>query len=284
MKELLHKAKARISPLHRGRIFYIVLVVAGLFLIGASSYDLIAAQREYASARAEYEHLQELYPVTSVYPPPAPATAIPNSSGTGDAVPSSPIPSPSMPDAEYQIPDAPGSEQPDSLAGLAALNPDFIGWISIAGVLDYPVVLGSDNSFYLHVTFYGQHNSAGAIFMDCRNTHGFDEPVCILYGHNMRDGSMFAPLKRYLDRTFLAAHPDLVITAATGEVLDYRVFAARRTDTWDSAYSLDFADGAAAAEAFKGAPDGASRFLLLSTCVSGADKDERLLVYAALMD
>ena len=173
---------------------------------------------------------------------------------------------------------------PGSPAALAERNPDFVGWITIEGVIDYPVVRGSDNSYYLTVTFSGKYNSAGAILMDYRNALGFDEPVCIIYGHNMRNLSMFTPLSSYNDPEFMVKHPDIAITTPEGEARLYRVFDARRTDMWDRAYALDFSDGAEAAGEFRGAPDRASHFLILSTCTSSEDRSERMLVYASLVD
>ena len=164
---------------------------------------------------------------------------------------------------------------------FAEINPDFVGWIVVPGTtIDYPVVRGSDNSRYLNTMFSGAPNPAGAIFMDYRCTKGFNAPVCMIYGHNMRDGSMFSPLTRYPKQAFIDDHPEIIILTADGKKLVYRIFEAQRTDAWDSVYTLDFNDAKAAAKLHTAA--NAERFLILSTCLSGADRNVRFLVFAAL--
>lgn len=133
------------------------------------------------------------------------------------------------------------TEPNDPITGLTELNPDYIGWITINGVIDYPVVLGNDNSRYLNTTFTGRRNFSGTIFMDYRNTSGFQSDVCILYGHNMRDGSMFAALKKYLDPKFLSANSGIAVMTSKGEALTYKIFATKQTDVWDKAYTLSLA-------------------------------------------
>jgi len=169
------------------------------------------------------------------------------------------------------------------LGALYDMNPDFVGWIAIPGTaISYPVVRGEDNSQYLRATFSGAKNPAGAIFMDSGCGKGFDAPVCMVYGHNMRDKSMFGSLSEYLSREFLDGHPEIAVITSDGRNLVYRVFEARRTDVWDSAYALDSNDAEAAAGFPAAAVSG--KLLILSTCISGSDRDERLLVLAALED
>ena len=75
--------------------------------------------------------------------------------------------------------------------GLRAINKDIVAWIQIPGIgVDYPVVQGKDNDHYLHYTFDGKANKAGSIFLDYRNRKDFTDSKVILYGHNMKDGSM----------------------------------------------------------------------------------------------
>ena len=164
---------------------------------------------------------------------------------------------------------------------LARLNQDFIGWINVNNLIDYPVVRGRDNSRYINTTFTGGRNTAGAIFMDYRHANGFDEPVSILYGHYTRDGSMFSPLVQYLDSAFLQRNPNITITTRDGRKLSYRIFAATLTDAWDVAYTIGVSESERAAEVFPGAPENASSFLLMSTCTRSSDVDERILVFAA---
>ena len=80
---------------------------------------------------------------------------------------------------------------------LQQINPDIAAWLRIPGVLDYPVVQGTDNSYYLHHTFRKEYNIAGSIFLDARNTADFSDSKNIIYGHNMRNGSMFGTLSDF---------------------------------------------------------------------------------------
>lgn len=64
------------------------------------------------------------------------------------------------------------------------------------------MVQGEDNEYYLHHTFRKEVNKAGSIFLDYRNCADFTDQRVIIYGHNMKDGSMFSDLKRYQDNTF----------------------------------------------------------------------------------
>lgn len=85
---------------------------------------------------------------------------------------------------------------------LQKINPDIVAWIRIDGLgIDYPVVQGEDNEHYLYYTFRGEANVAGSIFLDYRNKADFSDSKIILYGHNMKNGSMFGSLKKYQDES-----------------------------------------------------------------------------------
>jgi len=274
----------RVSLPIRERVLYIALVMVGFFFIATASLELIAEGQEYTDASSEYEQLREQYPVMSAYL--LAARQLPPSQETGDditvqATALNPEVITNYEDDPPLITDTLDEEQQDPLAGLAEENPDFVGWISIEGVIDYPIVRGRDNNRYLWATFTGQRNGSGAIFMDYRNTRGFSESVCLLYGHNMKNGSMFAPLNRYADPAYIANHPDIIVVTSDGEVLEYRIFAAKRVFDIDEIYDLGYTDAESAAKAFGGAPDGTSNFLLLSTCTPSIEKDDRIIVFAA---
>lgn len=75
---------------------------------------------------------------------------------------------------------------------LKAINEDIVAWIKCEALgLNYPVVQGSDNEYYLSHTFLGTEHISGCIFMDCLNRADFSDDNTILYGHNMKNGSMF---------------------------------------------------------------------------------------------
>lgn len=125
-------------------------------------------------------------------------------------------------------------------SSLTEVNPDYIGWLQIPGTaVDYPVVCGQDNTKYLDTTFEGAANPAGAIFMDCVATSGFDSSHTILYGHNIRDGSMFGGLHRYLEAAYMAQNPIIIVTTPDGSLLTYTILKAYMTDVEDRAYCTD---------------------------------------------
>ncbi len=84
---------------------------------------------------------------------------------------------------------------------------DYVGWITINDTpIDYPVVRGIDNIFYLDHNYLKENSKAGAIFMDRRNIgSGYDQHT-LIYGHNMKNGTMFNTLNKYLDKNFWQSH------------------------------------------------------------------------------
>ena len=93
-------------------------------------------------------------------------------------------------------------------AGLLQINEELVGWITIPGTaVDYPVVKTDNNDFYLDHNVYKEPAKAGSIFMDFRNTGTAEDLHTILYGHNMKDGSMFGGLMRYKKKDFFDRHP-----------------------------------------------------------------------------
>ena len=95
---------------------------------------------------------------------------------------------------------------------LKKINPDIVAWIRIPDTsIDYPVVQGNDDSYYLTHTFKKTEHVAGAIFLDSDNYADFSDDKNIIYGHNMKDGSMFGDLKKYKDPKFAGEHPYIEI-------------------------------------------------------------------------
>lgn len=108
--------------------------------------------------------------------------------------------------------------------GMLALNPDYVGWLTIPGTnINGPVVQGEDNIEYLRTDFYGEPASAGTFFMDELVDMGNDGNRMI-YGHLMNDGTMFAQLAKYKEKAFLEENPYILLETAEGTQY-YQVFA-----------------------------------------------------------
>lgn len=91
---------------------------------------------------------------------------------------------------------------------LLSINPDCVGWIHIPDTgISYPVVQGSDNSHYLKHLFNGEWNISGSIFLDCRVDASLSDRHSIIYGHHMKNGTMFSGLTKYKKQQYYEEHP-----------------------------------------------------------------------------
>lgn len=83
---------------------------------------------------------------------------------------------------------------------LQKINPDIVGWIYVEALenISYPIVKGEDNEKYLHTTYEGTYNFAGTIFIDESNSGDLQDCNTLVYGHNMKNGSMFGKLKKFV--------------------------------------------------------------------------------------
>lgn len=151
-----------------------------------------------------------------------------------------------------------------NIQALITENADCIGWLSIDGTnISYPVMhTPSDPQKYLRRNFYGKYSQSGVPFLDGRCD--LQSSNLIIYGHNMRNGTMFSDLKRYVDRDFLNAHRTVKFETTDG-VQTFIVTEALKTNTSDAWYDRIAAED--------------DRQLILSTCY-GSGKDGRLLIIA----
>ena len=101
---------------------------------------------------------------------------------------------------------------------LREMNGEAVAWIAIPGTkIDYPVVQGEDNVFYLDHLFTGELGSVGAIFMEKTNAPDFSDQNTILFGHHMKDGSMFAGLNKYSSQEYYESHPVMTLYTPGGD-------------------------------------------------------------------
>jgi len=255
---MLQKIKEKLN-ISTGRLIFTALITIFLITGGIALYNLIATEVSYTAAQQEYDDLRQLAPVT--------ADQQPTDTEPGDEI---------VTGVESSTP----PESPDDTQRLTEINPDYIGWIRIDGtIIDYPVVQGADNTMYERITFTRERNNAGTIFMDSRSVGGFDG-FSFLYGHDMRNGSMFAGLHQFRRADFRDAYQDIQIIAPDGRILIYRIIHVFVTDVHDTIFTLHDMNEEAALSHFErfGIPEG-SDVLILVTCTRG-DRDERLLVIA----
>ena len=121
---------------------------------------------------------------------------------------------------------------------LTKINSDFVGWIYYAPLeLSYPIVRGIDNDYYTHYTFENEKNSSGAIFMDFLNKPDFSHFNTIIYGHNMRNGTMFGSLKKLLNDPSIAEKDPYIYIFTKDKIMMYEICAAYITN--DSSHTYD---------------------------------------------
>lgn len=125
---------------------------------------------------------------------------------------------------------------------LTKANPDVVGWLYIPNSdISYPLLHGEDNDKYLHETYDGTSSIFGSIFMDFRNVADFSDWHTIIYGHNMKNGSMFGTLKKYQDENFFRTHRNIYILTKDA-TYRYRVFSHHVADATGRVYTISFAD------------------------------------------
>ena len=122
-----------------------------------------------------------------------------------------------------------GEDNP-TLKDLKKLNPDVKAWIQVPKTnIDYPVVQGQDDMEYINKNVYGEFELSGAIFLSCLNKDDFSDPYNLVYGHNMKNGGMFADVADFTNKEYFETHQKgkLYLTDATRKI---RFFACMKVD------------------------------------------------------
>lgn len=124
----------------------------------------------------------------------------------------------------------------DSAQAMNSAYPDSVGWLYIPDTaINYPIMQSGDNDFYLHHAYDGSSLQAGSIFLDYRCENRFMNPVNIVYGHNMRNGSMFAGVLNFADPAFFERHRyGWLATSETVYRIDF--FSCAKADRYDKLY------------------------------------------------
>lgn len=141
----------------------------------------------------------------------------------------------SVADSEKSENEETASSRESALSGyenLLKINPQILGWIAIPGTqLSFPLLQGEDNDFYLHHDVYGQESRYGAIFVDYKADIYGGEPNIIIYGHHMRNGSMFGSLEEYDSKSYYEEHPSFFLFLPEEE-REYEIIAVLRNDIY----------------------------------------------------
>lgn len=121
--------------------------------------------------------------------------------------------------------------------GLAATNSEFTGVIYIPVLnLTYPIAQSTGNDKYLHTTFEGTRNASGCIFLDCAASKDFSDSNSFIFGHNMKNGTMFGSLKQFLQKEELCDEDPYIYIYQKDQVLVYRIFAYYTIPVRDDVY------------------------------------------------
>lgn len=128
----------------------------------------------------------------------------------------------------------------DGIAALHEKNPEVIGWIQFENMdISYPIMQGKDNDYYLSHTFSGEENSAGSIFMEASNSPDFEDCHTIVYGHNMKNRSMFGSLKNYKKKDYYEGNEYFRIFTLD-KVYRYQIFAYYDISMYGDVYNNQF--------------------------------------------
>lgn len=177
----------------------------------------------------------------------------------------------------------------EKVKALKQKNADTVGWIMFDTVdISYPIMQGEDNGYYLNHTFSGKENKAGSIFMEAGNASDFTDYHTILYGHNMKNGSMFGKLKQYREETFFEENPYFSVYTEDKRYR-YEIFSIQITAADSRVYTIGFCPNAEYQSFLEELVTNSwyergtalavtNQVITLSTCVK-AD-DERLVIHA----
>ncbi len=253
-----------------------VYIICGAFLIIATTVTIIATVIFYSKSETVYAKARDKYFATY------------NTSTTTEN--QSDLDSSSEPDQAVEW-----WEQADvDVERIASDYPDVVGWLwSEDSTINYPILFSGDNDKYIDTDYSGEVSKSGAIFIDGESSPDFSDPHTLIYGHNMRDGSMFGCLKKYkTDDTYYKEHQFFQVFLNNMKYR-YQIFAFMDvSDTHDvyETYGKDPRDiYNLILELKRGSytdtgvdVDASDHIITLSTCT--ADDDERFIVCAVRVD
>lgn len=286
--------KAGCVQVRRGRnnpLFVLVLLFfAGMAVF--SGYRVVAILTEYRAGEESAKSLQQyvtLQPEASQAVPDVPEAPAAEENSVAQ-LPTESAASPVPAEPTETVSDFP-------LVDFEALkkdNSDVMGWIYIEGTeINYPIVQGPDNDYYLSRLVDGTSNSAGSIFLDYRNSPDFSDYHTVIYGHNMKNDTMFAGITEYKKKAFYETHPVVKIMTPQGN-FQMEVIGGYVADLRDPAWNLHFESEEEQLDWLRDAmnrstvggdyvPGGGEKIITLSTCSYEFD-DARFVLICRVMD
>lgn len=220
-----------------GDVIRLIVMLAALAVFLYSGYTLYGFYKEYKKSSDEYDNLENSYAVDREQ----------ESENIDNLEDDDALQSISGQEVRKVLEDGeektlPVLKNPIDFTQLLSVNSDIVGWLRIRALdISYPVVQGKDNDYYLHRTFEKTDNFAGCLFVNSYNMGDFTDQNTIIYGHNMKNGSMFGKLKNFSDpevfkksRYFWIFTPDFIY--------QYRIFSASVVDKTGLTYQISFTD------------------------------------------
>lgn len=190
-------------------------------------------------------------------------------------------------------------ENPINFNELEEQNSDIYAWITVPNTkIDYPILqsYSEDDLFYIDHDINKKYSAAGSIFTQKLNQQDFSDPNTVIYGHNMKNGSMFRHLHKFKDKDFFEENEYFYIYTR-GHIFTYRIFAAYDYDSRHILNSFDFSDKEVYAEYIEYITNPKSiykntrevdlttddRIVTLSTCLANNQPNKRYLVQGVLI-
>lgn len=194
---------------------------------------------------------------------------------------------------EKELKDAQQVVEESSLTTIQKQNPNIIGWLSLANSrLDNPVLQTHNNDFYLTHNYLDEKSRGGSIFVDFRNEPMKDRHT-IIYGHVLRNGTMFGELSKFANQQYANEHP-VFFYETEFEKYELQVFAAYETTTDFYYIETQFSD--ITFEQFLNEIQQRSeitmpvnvsvndKIITFSTCTTSVNDKERFVVHAKIVD
>lgn len=253
-------------------IILLIILLLGVFVF--SAWKVWGITREYRAGEVFYEDLEQY-------------VAILETTESRKPDPEDRTPTEAQPEEQETLP------WPEvDFDALRQINSDVVGWIYIPDTrVNYPVLQGRNNDQYLYRLMTGEYNAAGSVFLDAAVPPDFSRSNTPIYGHNMKNGSMFADVTGYKGQEFYDAHPYVMLLTPEKNYL-VRVFAGYVVSEQGDSWKTEFLEGEFAAwlqavqqkSYFSPAditPTTRDRIVTLSTCTYETD-DVRFVVHGVL--